>query len=128
MSAPISPEPVTDGRADHLPAYLSNGVVGLRVRDIPLRAGVATVSGLEGEHPTARIACVPMAPYPLAGDIRFDSIWMSQYWHHVHDTRQRYDFATGELHTNFEFRLACPADTFRANLARFTQSGYDVEP
>ncbi len=76
MSAPISPDPVTDGGSDHLPAYLSNGVVGLRVREIPFRPGIATVSGLEGEHPIARVACVPAAPYPLAGDVKLDEVWM----------------------------------------------------
>src|SRR3954454_3897430 len=100
---PISPEPVTDGRADHLPAYLSNGVVGLRVREVPFRAGVATVSGLEGDHPIARIASVPPVPYPLAGDVKFGPIWISDHWHHVHGVEQRYDFATGELHTRLEF-------------------------
>ena len=43
MSAPISPAPVTDHRPDYLPAYLSNGAIGLRVREISLRNGVAVV-------------------------------------------------------------------------------------
>ncbi len=103
MSAPISPDPVTDGGSDHLPAYLSNGVVGLRVREIPFRPGIATVSGLEGEHPIARVACVPAAPYPLAGDVKLDEVWMSSQWHHVRRTEQRYDFETGELHSHLEY-------------------------
>ena len=101
MSAPISPRPVRSVGPDFLPAYLSNGVVGLRVRDVPLRPGVATVSGLEGLHPEARVACVPEAPYPLAGDIKFGSVWLSDVWHQVSRLEQRYDFGAGELHTNF---------------------------
>ena len=100
---PISPEPVVGVSPDYLPAYLSNGVIGLRVRDVPLRPGVATVSGLEGVHPEARVACVPQAPYPLAGDIQLGSVWLSSLWQSVHDVEQRYDFATGELHSHFEF-------------------------
>jgi trehalose/maltose hydrolase-like predicted phosphorylase len=103
VSTPISPRPVKDDRFDHLPAYLSNGVIGLRVRDVPLRAGVATVSGLEGEHPEARIACVPQAPYPLAADIKLGPTWLSQHWGHVHHAEQRYDFATGELSSRFVY-------------------------
>ena len=33
---PSSPAPITAAGPDHLPAYLSNGVIGLPVRDIPL--------------------------------------------------------------------------------------------
>src|SRR3954454_4672995 len=103
MSTPISPDPVADDRPDHLPAYLSNGVIGLRVRDVPLRPGLATISGLEGEHPTARVACVPPAPYPVAADIKIGSTWMSDVWHRVRRTEQRYDFETGELHTRIDY-------------------------
>ena len=104
LPSPISPAPVVDTGPDFLPAYLSNGVIGLRVRDIPLRAGVATVSGLEGEHPAARVACVPEAPHPLAADIKLDTSWLSSIWHRVHKFEPRYDFATGELHSVFDFR------------------------
>jgi len=37
---PISPAPVTQWRPGYLPAYLSNGVIGLRVGHIPLFYGV----------------------------------------------------------------------------------------
>jgi trehalose/maltose hydrolase-like predicted phosphorylase len=100
---PISPEPVADDRPDHLPPYLSNGVVGLRVRRVPLRSGLAVVSGLEGEHPVAGITCVPSVPYPLAGDIKVGSALLSHHWENVHDIVQRYDFETGELHSSFVF-------------------------
>ncbi|HEX5094779.1 MAG TPA: glycoside hydrolase family 65 protein, partial [Acidimicrobiia bacterium] len=68
-----------------------------------LRTGTASLSGLEGEHPVARIACVPAGPYPLAGDIRVGSVWMSDQWGRVRDVEQRYDFERGELHTAFRF-------------------------
>jgi hypothetical protein len=34
-----------------LPAYVGNGVIGLRVRCQPLQAGMALVSGYVGEDP-----------------------------------------------------------------------------
>lgn len=47
---PISPPPATGALAEDLPAYVSNGVIGLRVRDVPLVPGMAIVSGFVGEH------------------------------------------------------------------------------
>src|SRR5207249_2953774 len=41
--ASISPPPSTNSGRGDLPAYVSNGLIGLRVRDFPLRAGVAIV-------------------------------------------------------------------------------------
>jgi hypothetical protein len=75
---PISPEPVTGGMKDELPAYLSNGVVGLRIRDNPPTAGMAMVSGLVGRHPVRHIEAAALAPYPLALDISLDEVWLSK--------------------------------------------------
>ncbi len=103
MSPPINPAPVTERTEGHLPAYLSNGVVGLRVRGVPLRPGLATLSGLEGEHPEARVASVPPVPYPLASDLTINSMSLSDHWSRVQDVVQHYDFATGELVSRFRF-------------------------
>ena len=94
---------VDDDRYDHLPAYLSNGVIGLRVPAVPMLPGIATVSGLEGEHTSAHIACVPNAPYPIAGDLRLGPAWLRSLPNRVSSGAQRYDFSTGELHTDFDF-------------------------
>lgn len=48
---PISPPPAVGPRGSDLPAYLSNGMIGLRVRENPLEAGMCIVSGFSGEHP-----------------------------------------------------------------------------
>jgi trehalose/maltose hydrolase-like predicted phosphorylase len=103
-NGPLSPERVVDDQPDHLPAYLSSGTIGLRVRQTALRPGLAAVSGLEGEHPGARVAASAPAPYPLAGDLRIGEVWMSNAWHQVSDIEQQYDFACGELHTHFVYR------------------------
>ena len=49
-SGPISPPPVEAGGRFELPAYLSNGLVGLRILDFPLQPGFATIAGYTGEH------------------------------------------------------------------------------
>ena len=53
-SDPISPPPVSGGGRFELPAYLSNGIVGLRVSEVALTGGIAMVSGFCGEDPVNR--------------------------------------------------------------------------
>jgi protein-glucosylgalactosylhydroxylysine glucosidase len=112
MSSPLSPPPVQGGGRNELPAYVANGVVGLRVREMPLRAGLTLVSGYSGEHPQRRIEAIAVAPYPLAGDIQIAGVWLSDALHSVTITDQAYDFATGELLSRFEFEC----DGFKARV------------
>src|SRR6478672_7973918 len=101
MNQPISPPPAT-GRGDReLPAYVSNGLIGLRVRPVPLFQGMALVSGFAGEHPERRIEAAAIAPYPLGGDIAINGVWLSDVPHHVRELRQTYDFPAGELTSLF---------------------------
>ena len=100
MPNPISPPAVTGSGRAELPAYLSNGVVGLRVRDNPLAAGMTLLSGYSGEHAERQIEAAAVAPYPLAGDIALDGVWMSDVPHQVQIVSQAYDFACGELTTH----------------------------
>lgn len=117
MSGPINPPPVSgDGGLD-LPAYVSNGLIGLRVRCQPLQPGMALVSGYAGEDPERRIEAAAPAPYPLAGDLCLDGVWLSDLAHQVSDLQQAYDFACGELTSSFVFaaqgkRVACTVLTF----------------
>jgi len=105
MSKPISPEPVSGQGGQDLPAYVSNGLIGLRVRSQPLQPGMALVSGYAGEDPERRIEAAAPAPYPLAGDIAVDGAWLSDLGHQVGDLEQAYDFATGELTSRFAFTV-----------------------
>src|SRR3954467_9065201 len=105
--APISPPPVT-GREqgpDQLPAYLSNGLIGLRVLEIPLRPGLAMLNGLAAIHPVLGIEYSPEAPHPLAGDLAVGSASLSQRAEAAQLIEQRYDFARAELHTHFTVAL-----------------------
>jgi trehalose/maltose hydrolase-like predicted phosphorylase len=103
MSQPISPALVTSSSTKELPAYVSNGLIGLRVVDIPIRAGISMVNGFAGLHPTLLIEANARTPYPVAGDICVDGLWMTLAPQQAEFIDQRYDFSTGELTTRFRF-------------------------
>jgi trehalose/maltose hydrolase-like predicted phosphorylase len=103
MTKPINPPPVTGAGRRELPAYVANGVVGLRVREIPLTSGMTLISGYAGQHYERQIEAAAVAPYPLAGDLAIDGVWLSDAPHAVSDLEQAYDFSTGELTTKFAF-------------------------
>src|SRR3954470_4310822 len=83
MTTPISPHPVQGGARDELPAYVANGVIGLRVREMPLAGGLALISGYAGEHPQRGIEAIAVAPYPVAGDVQLAGVWLSDAPHAV---------------------------------------------
>ncbi|HJP89948.1 MAG TPA: hypothetical protein VJ850_13005 [Candidatus Limnocylindrales bacterium] len=104
MSSPINPPPVTRSGIDELPAYVSNGLVGLRVVDIPLLPGMIMVSGYAGTHPDQEVEAAPEGPYPIAGDLMLNGVRLSLVPHQAEFVDQAYDFGTGELTTHFRFR------------------------
>ena len=91
MEGPISPPPVKGGAGDA--AYMSNGIVGLKIRANPLIPGMALLSGFSGEHPERKIEAAAYAPYPLAGDICLGRTWMSDAPQSVRIVDQAYDFS-----------------------------------
>jgi protein-glucosylgalactosylhydroxylysine glucosidase len=106
VTAPISPPPVTGASGDQLPAYVSNGVIGLRVMPVPLQPGLAMLNGLAALHPVLGIEYSPEVPYPLAGDLAVGDVRLSHWPHCASQVEQRYDFACGELHSRFRAELA----------------------
>jgi protein-glucosylgalactosylhydroxylysine glucosidase len=105
MEGPISPPPVAGSAGTELPAYMSNGVVGLKVRDNPLIPGMTLLSGFSGEHPERKIEAAAFAPYPVAGDICLEGVWMSEAPQCVGIVDQAYDFSTAELTTRLNFKV-----------------------
>jgi trehalose/maltose hydrolase-like predicted phosphorylase len=103
---PISPPPAEGARDGDLPAYVSNGLVGLRVREMPLKAGMTLVSGVAGEHPERRIEAAAAVPYPLAADLAINGVWLSDQPWSVSKLVQTYDFETAELLSRFVFTAA----------------------
>lgn len=103
MSRPIDPPEARGPRDGALPAYVSNGLIGLRVREVPLQAGMTLVSGVAGEHQERRVEAAAPSPYPLAGDIALNGVWLSDQPSTVSDLVQTYDFSTAELTSRFRF-------------------------
>ena len=101
MDGPLSPPPIKGAGRRELPAYVSNGVIGLRVREIALAPGMALVSGYTGEHEERGIEAAAVAPYPVAVDLALGGVWLSDTLHSVQELEQAYDFATGELTSRF---------------------------
>ena len=67
MTGPLSPPIVKGSGRQELPAYLANGVIGLRVRDNPLAAGMALLCGFSGLHPVRKIEAAAVAHFPWRG-------------------------------------------------------------
>jgi trehalose/maltose hydrolase-like predicted phosphorylase len=79
--------------------------VGLKVRDNPLSPGMTLLCGFSGEHPERKIEAAAFAPYPIAGDVSLDGVWMSEATHDVRIVDQACNFSTGELTTRLTFRI-----------------------
>ena len=101
----LVPRQSSESPGNELPAYISNGVIGLKVRDNPLAPGMALLSGFSGEHPERKIEAAAFAPYPLAGDICLEGVWMSDAPQCVRVVDQAYDFSTAELTTRLNFKV-----------------------
>lgn len=74
---PLDPPAVIGSPPRDLPAYVSNGLMGLRVRDVPLRPGVATLSGLAGEDPVTRVGTRPRRSTVWTSDTT--SVWRASF-------------------------------------------------
>jgi protein-glucosylgalactosylhydroxylysine glucosidase len=101
---PISPRTIKKYRPEYLPAYLSNGLIGLRAGRIPQVNGLCMVSGLVERDPVEDGEGFARAPYPLWGDIQVDGHGLT--WHPEQATLvdQAYDFSCGELRTRYVYR------------------------
>ena len=102
---PLSPNPVDGFRGDDLPAYVANGLVGLRVREIPMLPGSAIVNGVAGVHVEKPVEAAVPVPYPLAADMGIGETWLTEQPWLISHARQRYDFAAAELFSGFTFHV-----------------------
>jgi protein-glucosylgalactosylhydroxylysine glucosidase len=103
MSAPLSPPPLRAARPEYLPAYVSNGLIGLRCPWIPFLDGTAMVQGFAGIDPGDGVEGFSRVPFPLAADVALEGIPLSQARDQVRLVEQAYDFSTAELTTRLEF-------------------------
>jgi trehalose/maltose hydrolase-like predicted phosphorylase len=105
-SAPAAGIPVmarTDFSQQIDPAYLSNGLIGIRPGPNPLAAAATAVSGYVYAHPVHRVECLSPAPYPLATDVVIGDASFLKQPERVTTRRQTLDMATGELLTEMDF-------------------------
>src|SRR5256714_8437325 len=98
---PISPPPLRRWRPEYIPAYLSNGLVGLRVGSIPLIEGLAIVNGLAAIDPIEQGEGFARGPYPIGGEIEVNGCRLSRVPGQAQFIEQRYDFSCGELTSRF---------------------------
>ena len=103
---PISPPEERGARDGALPAYVANGMIGLRVREMALAPGMTIVNGVVGEDPERRIEAGAPVPYPLEADVCINGVWLSDQPWCVGDLRQTYDFATAELTSRWRAHMA----------------------
>ena len=85
------------------PAYLSNGLVGIRPGRIPLLPAETCVAGFVYPHPEFRVESLSPAPYPLATDIRLNRISLLDSPERCTLKSQRLDMSNGELTSEFTF-------------------------
>jgi trehalose/maltose hydrolase-like predicted phosphorylase len=105
MPAIVSPPALHVLKPEFLPAYISNGLMGIRVGPIPLIEGLAVVSGLSAKDPSEHVESFARGPYPLAGDIAINGHMMSRLPDYRHFIEQRYNFSHGELTSQFQFSV-----------------------
>jgi protein-glucosylgalactosylhydroxylysine glucosidase len=84
------------------PAYIANGLIGLRVPFVPLGAGTALVNGYWGLMERRETECYEPAPYPLGLGLCINDKWFSSGDDNaVEPISQEYDFSCGELTSRF---------------------------
>jgi protein-glucosylgalactosylhydroxylysine glucosidase len=103
VSGPISPDPVREWRTEYLPAYVANGLLGLRLGAAPPLGGVALVNSYAGPDPLTEVESQLPIPFPLAGDVTVNGAAMSTVPGEALLREQRYDFSCGQLHTTLSF-------------------------
>jgi trehalose/maltose hydrolase-like predicted phosphorylase len=105
VPGPISPSAITARPVAALPPYVSNGVIGIRYPGLPHLPGTTMVNGFAGIDPDDGVEGFARAPFAIATDVQLDGVWASNAPEWTRLVRQRYDFATGELHTRWTFRV-----------------------
>jgi trehalose/maltose hydrolase-like predicted phosphorylase len=85
------------------PAYLSNGLIGIRPGPNPLAKANAYVSGFVFAHIPYAVESLSPAPYPFETDIRIKGVSLLKHFELLKIQRQTLDMASGELTTDMVF-------------------------
>jgi trehalose/maltose hydrolase-like predicted phosphorylase len=85
------------------PAYLSNGLIGIRPGPNPLARAQTCVSGFVFSHSAHKVESLSPAPFPLETDIRVKEISLLKHPDLLKVQRQTLDMSCGELTTELVF-------------------------
>jgi trehalose/maltose hydrolase-like predicted phosphorylase len=85
------------------PAYLSNGLIGIRPGPNPLGKAMTQVSGFVFAHQGHEVESLSPAPYPLETDIRVHGTSLLKRSDLLKVRRQTLDMSCGELITEMSF-------------------------
>jgi trehalose/maltose hydrolase-like predicted phosphorylase len=105
VTQPLSPPPVRVWRPEYLPAYIGNGLLGLRCGRIPFRDGTTMANGFAGLGIEDGVEGFARVPFALGGDVSLDGVRLSMAPDHVRFVERRYDFSTAELSTTVTFSI-----------------------
>ena len=105
MSEPLSPPPLREYLPEFIPAYIANGLIGLRCGRIPFHGAAAMVNGFAGLDVTDNLEGFAQVPFPLGADVVVNEVRLSRAGHLVDFVEQRYDFSVAELTTLLDFRV-----------------------
>lgn len=94
---------VTDFSKQYEPAYLANGLIGIRPGANPLAKAPTEVSGFVYTQIPGGMEAISPAPYPLETDITIGTVHALENPDTIKTTRQTLDMSTGELTTDFTF-------------------------
>src|SRR5215212_5705305 len=97
MPEPLSPDVVRDYRPEYIPAYIANGLIGIRCGRIPFPECVAIFNGFAGLEVNDGLEAFARVPFPLAGDLTINDLRLSLLGDRVRFIEQRYDFSRAEL-------------------------------
>lgn len=100
---------VTDFSRRLDPAYLSNGLIGIRPGPNPLARALTVVSGFVYAHIPYRMESLSPALDPLETDIRVNQVSLLAHPDLLEIKRQTLDMATGELLTEMAFASGGPS-------------------
>src|SRR5712664_1895162 len=95
------------------PAYLSNGLIGIRPGPNPLARAQTCVSGFVFAHSAYRVESLSPAPYPLETDMRVKEISLLRRPDLLKVQRQTLDMSCGELISELVF---APRNGTRLNI------------
>jgi len=102
-SARIPTLVVEDFSKNFDPAYLSNGLIGIRPGPNPLAKAMTLVSGFVFAHSRFQVESLSPAPYPLETDIRVQGASLLKHSESLKILRQTLDMTCGELTTDMIF-------------------------